>query len=320
MAETKIPIVFICDKNYTMPTTVALTSLLENKRKETSYDIFIIGVGLREEDRAKLLSQNAPLFSIKIIERENRFEGITEHTHITTSSLFKFYIADIIHDHDKILYLDSDIIVEADLSELYNTDVRNVYAGVVRDMHGEKHGWHKKFNQKLHFNGGVLLLNLKKMRKENLSTKLFETKKIHHKGWSMDQDTLNIGFQERVLPLSCTYNFFSDFKIPGNENAMADFFGITKEEIQRIRKRPAITHFPGLKPWRVLCSQDRKLWYTYFQKSPYKGLKLNHTDSIGDKIKWNAKAIMKKMLTVKSMLQPLVALKRRMDSKYSPES
>lgn len=45
----KVAIAFICDDNYVVPTVVAITSLIENKRKVTYYDIFIIASELTEE-------------------------------------------------------------------------------------------------------------------------------------------------------------------------------------------------------------------------------------------------------------------------------
>ena len=40
--EKKIPVAFISDDNFIMPTCVAITSLIMNKKPDTVYDIIII--------------------------------------------------------------------------------------------------------------------------------------------------------------------------------------------------------------------------------------------------------------------------------------
>ena len=47
-----IPIVYITDDNYTMPTIVSVTSLLKNKKED--YKIYIIGVGLSQNNKKNL--------------------------------------------------------------------------------------------------------------------------------------------------------------------------------------------------------------------------------------------------------------------------
>ena len=53
-----IPIVFICDDNYAMPTAVAITSIKENMRKNYLYRIFVLSVGLTDINIRKIRELN----------------------------------------------------------------------------------------------------------------------------------------------------------------------------------------------------------------------------------------------------------------------
>ena len=48
----KIPIVYITDDNYAMPTIVSIISLLKNKCKNTLPDVYVIGIDLSDKNRA----------------------------------------------------------------------------------------------------------------------------------------------------------------------------------------------------------------------------------------------------------------------------
>ena len=96
---------------------------------------------------------------------------------VSTAALFKFDLPNLLPDSiEKVLYLDGDIIVQGDLSELYSTDISDVYAGVVKDYRGLtlKGDFNErlKINHTAYFNSGVLLLNLSLLRNDNLPEKL----------------------------------------------------------------------------------------------------------------------------------------------------
>ena len=62
-------------------------------------------------------------------------------------------------DLDKILSLDLDTIVNEDISNLWDIDMSNYYVAGVRDT--------PEFNKNgLYINGGVLMYNLDKIRKD----------------------------------------------------------------------------------------------------------------------------------------------------------
>lgn len=95
---------------------------------------------------------------------------------MTGTGLLRFNIIDIFPNYDKVLYLDDDILINGDLSELFETDLKNTYAVVVRSIDAELFiDWRKShendnLNVEKYFNSGVMLLNLKKIREKQITT------------------------------------------------------------------------------------------------------------------------------------------------------
>ena len=67
---------------------------------------------------------------------------------------------------EKIIYLDTDILINNNISELFNVDVSNVELGVVLDRYG------KFFIKPNYFNSGMLLMNIKKIKQTHLLEKV----------------------------------------------------------------------------------------------------------------------------------------------------
>lgn len=87
----------------------------------------------------------------------NKNTGYTQYTLIRL-------LADFLNLPDKILYLDTDIMANADITQLYNIDITNYEYAAVLDALGR---FFIKYN---YTNNGMLLLNMKKIKE----TKLFE--------------------------------------------------------------------------------------------------------------------------------------------------
>ncbi len=261
--NTSIPIVYITDNNYTMPTVVSITSLLKNRKQTTNYKIYVIGANLEAENKQKINS-----LDIEFLDLDNRYENLNlSHPWASKTTLFKYDIAEFFNNYDKILYLDSDTIVTGDLSAFFNTDIENCYAGVVKDCVGEIiFNYHKKLNLKNYFNAGIMLLNIKKMREENLKEKLNNNLNLNADG-CFEQDAFNVVFGDYVKYLHPDYNFMtSNFKLL--QSTVRKFYNTNAIN-------PLIVHYTHFKPWEFDNIKYSKLWKKYYNMSSYKNKKLN---------------------------------------------
>jgi len=161
------------------------------------------------------------------------------------------------------------------LQELYDTDLEDNYAGVILDVNVCKIETHyKDEGLTKYFNAGVMLLNLSKIRNENLFDDV--DKYINNKKYQryMEQDTLNFLFREKVKWLPLKYNFFSPVY---NFDFVAPYLNISEEEYQNLENSIAIYHYAGVIINRInkmLPEKDFLMWYKYFCMLPDSNLKL----------------------------------------------
>ena len=79
-----------------------------------------------------------------------------------TPFAFLRLFADKINLPEKVIYLDSDIMLNGNIKELFDIDMTNYELGVVKDRYGR---W---FINPRYFNSGVLLMNMKNIKESNL--------------------------------------------------------------------------------------------------------------------------------------------------------
>lgn len=281
-----IPVVFITDDNYVMPTAVAITSLIANKSVNTVYKIFILTESLSPEHTEKLTALNTEDASVSIIEVDSEpiesvgKSNVYENIHVSKASLFKFRIPELFEDYDRILYLDGDLVVKKGLSEFFNRDISEVYAAVVKDMIPMLAQWTKhtnllKINHSSYFSSGVMLLNLDKMRKDRITEKLIEYRK-NGINYLMDQDAFNVVFSENVIYADYSYNLTYTSYVTFPYKHLKDFYNFEYKNKDEILEEAAIIHFCGKKkPWMQEGTQASEIWDEYYTESPFGDIELN---------------------------------------------
>ena len=133
---------------------------------------------------------------------------------------------------DKILYIDTDIICYKDIKELFDIDISQYELAVATDCIGRK-----AINKK-YMNSGVILMNLKRIRK----TESFEkAREMCNNKWMMmpDQSAIYRCCKEKLY-LPDKYNEQKARK----EDTVIRHFSMT------IRWLP-IFHLVNIKPWNV---------------------------------------------------------------------
>lgn len=265
-----IPIVFISDKQYVMPTCVAITSLIYNMNSATKYDVFVITVDCSKESLKRVKRLETENCKINIIRKNvKKYKDIKQLCTITLACLLKFDICDIVFNYDKIIYLDSDTIVNKDLSNLLHINLEDNYLAGVNELNYVGTNTNR-------INGGVLVFNAKKMREEKMSEKLIQKRRELGDRESMDQQTFNLMFKNKIKFLDVGYNclpelLFGKYKITYpikiiNKKYQSSY--ISKYEIV---KQASILHFAASnKPWKDPFCPFSYIWFFYFEKSSYK--------------------------------------------------
>lgn len=273
-----IPIVMICDDNYVMQTSVAITSLMNNKNNETVYEVNVVMAACSSESEKILKSMERPDCKINIVrESLDKYSDIKQMAHVSAACLLKFDICEIFDKYDKILYLDGDIIVRKDLSDLYVTDLGDHYAAAVKEMYGMTEEGKKDAGN---INAGIMLFNASKMRADKMRDFLVDKRRSLGDRGSMDQQTYNMVFKGQFKYIPLKYNcvpgrLIGDVKLDYTMKALNDFYGTDYISPEAIIEDAVIIHFAtGNKPWKYTFAPCAKEWYSYYTKSPFKNNKI----------------------------------------------
>lgn len=269
--EKKIPVAFISDDNYILPTCVAITSLVMNKKPDTVYDIIIIMAECSEESEKRILMLPDLGCPVRLIKASlDKYSEIKQLAHISRAGLLKFDLCDMVPEYDKIIYLDGDLIIRKDLSELYHTDLKGCYAAAVKEQDC-------MLNDRGNINSGVVLFNAERIRKEHLREVFLETRLSLGDRRSMDQQTFNLvmGKEYRYLPIK--YNCVLG-KLTGQQKEPAytverinALYQTEYQSVDEVINDAIIVHFATSdKPWLYTFNPGAKEWYRYYLNSPYK--------------------------------------------------
>lgn len=193
---------------------------------------------------------------------------------IAITSYARLFLSDIIDETvDKILYLDTDIIINDDLKELWNINLKdNLVAGCLDIFEGHS----AKTNVGLakddpYINAGVLLINLKEWRNKNLIKSFLnfineKQGKVYHN----DQGVINFVCNKKLKIIHPRYNVHSSlFSHPYDLicKFMSNYYN--KMLYEEAITKPAIVHYTeGFynRPWKKKCKHPLKNLYLEYSK------------------------------------------------------
>ena len=251
----KINIAFCINDAYADKVAVVMTSILENHPLQ-NISFYIFSSDLKNETLQKLskLKTKYKNFSLeRIFVPTDKFSKLKLNiNYISIETYYRYIIADLLPQIDKILYLDADLIVNKNIIDFYNSSLDNNYLIGIEDLF-IKHSNYKSFinftDNDLYINAGVLLMNLRKIRQDNLSEKLINANiELQNKIKYQDQDILNIVCKGKIKSADSIFNF-------ANENISYE-----TEKWNEAR----IIHYTGpQKPWqkqKLKLSHALKFW------------------------------------------------------------
>lgn len=263
---TKINIVFGLNEDFIQHAAVVMASILANSTLKDKYHFYLISdfISVKNKKRLEQLKSIRD-FEITYLKVSNKdFKGV-KLNNLGFSTLYRFKIFDLISD-EKVLYLDSDMIVLKDLRELFETDISDYLAAGVEDILSPK--LKKIFSMdetSTYINAGMILFNLDKCREEGLKTDIFKmANKINSKQVGRiinDQDVLNVVMQNKIKIVHQKWNCMYKF-----DNLYAN-----QEAYLEAAKDPCIVHYIIYKPWNADCKNPYKKleYFGYLRITPW---------------------------------------------------
>ena len=211
----KISVAYGLNNKYTYPTLVSMISILENSSKYTFYIFYLLVEKnlFNKQNKKKFihLEEKYVRCKINIIELTNENLSNARIDRYPISAYFRLLLSKIIADVNRIIYLDGDTLVFKDLTKMINLEMNNnIILGFVDDSYkkAEKYG----IKTYKYITSGVLLIDLKKMRKENIIQKFLEfIDKNKNNLIQEDQTVINIVLHGRIGLLPPKFGIW-DFK------------------------------------------------------------------------------------------------------------
>lgn len=250
MGNTKRAVVFAGDYAYIRQIETAMKSLC---RHNSHVKIYVLNQDIPQEwfSRLRMYVQEigGDLIDCKLIGSQYTMNWSNKLPHINHMTFARYFIPDFVTE-DKVLYLDSDLIVTGDLTDLFGLDLGENYLAAARSCFGAGLG----------FNAGVLLINNKKWKSETIRQKLIElTEKEHKNVKEGDQSILNMLFKDQYSLLEDKYNFQIGFDAGAAEKNHAFIFEIPLTPL------PKILHYISPdKPWKQFSvGRLREEWWKY---------------------------------------------------------
>lgn len=284
--EKGIPIAFACSEQYVPHVAGVVQSIIMHSSEMHNYDLSLLHAGITENSQRQLqvMVSEHPNFSIRFVNVERFVQPyrLKVNSHFTVETFYRLLLPQLLPNYDKVIYLDSDLVVLRDMAELFAIDIGDhlLAATIDADMAGEYNGAIqgvkdycdtvlKLADPYSYFQAGVLVFNLSAFRKTFAPNELLElaAKREYH---YVDQDVLNVACGGRVHTLDMRWNVVTDCggtRI-GTIIQRAPL-SIYKAYLEA-RKDPYVIHYAGWqKPWNDPQSDFAEVYWKYARQTPF---------------------------------------------------
>lgn len=273
-----VAICIVSSDEYAPFASVLIQSIISNIDNNKKYDIVILSNDMLMQNRWRIEKQSLGFenISIRIIDISKMVENLQFYTwaHFTDKTYYRLLIPDIFIKYDKVLYLDSDIIVNHDISELFDVNLDDYFIAAAYDTHVvsyctrepalEQKEYNTKYlgmeNPEEYFQAGVCLFNIKLINSVYGKEYLIREAEKHKLRW-LDQDLINKLFYRRIKKISNKWNVM----IANNPDNLDEYFlpDTLRREYFEARKDPYIIHYIGRS---IPCYTEKPDMYEYYWK------------------------------------------------------
>jgi lipopolysaccharide biosynthesis glycosyltransferase len=274
-ANKTISIAVAINEPFLMPLMVMLRSACRNLSKGWAIEVFVFGYRLSTSGRAELESgvQALPVAvhwkTLDLSSVENYWPGLHRPGDITC--YYRLFLGEVLPQSvERVLFLDTDVLVEGNLVELWELPFEGNVVQAVPDAYAPTQHLPRlsqiEFDEGIqftsdtpYFNAGVQLIDLNRWRQKRIGQRAGALLwKYGEQLRFRDQDALNCVLVGRWQRLEPTWNLHELAEHPATWNDS----GATGEQLQRAWQQPAIIHYIGWKPWSPFWRPHRsELWW-----------------------------------------------------------
>ncbi len=222
-----IPIFYACDENFVKYTIVSLHSMMVNAAPDKQYIVYILYTDISEATQQLVKEMENECFEIRFIDVTDYLKSISDklplRDYYSKTTYYRLFIAEMFPEYTKAIYIDSDTIVQGDISEYFNTDIKDAYVGASHEqvmiqvdefgVYVEKVVGVSRYN---FFNAGVLLINCEQFRLRFVLDKFIDYLHFYNFVVTQDEDYLNVICKDHVYWIDQRWNteIFGEISYP----------------------------------------------------------------------------------------------------------
>lgn len=290
-AENVIPITFSASNYFAPYLGVTIKSIVDKSDDSYNYDLVVFTKDMSDFNKqilTKLCEKSN--FSIRFVNVKEIFDNLNLYTpaHITIETYFRLIIPKFMSNYNKILFLDSDLLICDDVKNLYNYDITGYAIAATEEclmsalvgINGQfvidyMHERLKLKDVDKYFQAGVMLINIDYFNTNDCSSKLMNM--VCNFNYNIvDQDAMNELLNDKCFWLPNEWNYpplQKHMKAMKYLDNMSDFI---RDKYLAV-KQPKIIHFADFsKPWFDPSEDYAPLWWSVARNTPYYELILSN--------------------------------------------
>ncbi len=241
MGKEVIPIFYSCDDNFVKYTIVSLYSMIKNASKEYKYHVYILNTNISSKMKEKLLIMANENFEISFEDVTDYLNSISDkfpiRDYYSNTTYYRLFIAEMFPEYNKAIYIDSDTIVQGDISKLYEIDIKDAYLGACNELavlqledfanYVEKCDGISKYN---FFNAGIIVINCEQFRLHFILDKFIQLLHTYKFVVAQDEDYLNVICKDHIYFYDQRWNAqtFSEIPFPIDEAYIVHYNMVSK--------------------------------------------------------------------------------------------
>jgi len=284
------------DDNYARPIAILAHSVLFNLRTGYFAEIIVLETNISEEHKEEIKAEVAKFKNgrVRFVDMSARVSSLVLPTridnHFTKETYYRLFIEDIAEGYDKVICLDGDMVVDSDISELYETDISGYLFGATLNVWTQwcissgdfSHGFNYKDymvntlglrNPLGYFSAGMMVMDIRAMRDFRLRERTFGLLGEIGTPKFADQCLLNVICEGRVKTLPYKWAFVSLGEGPNefiHESWLRQWRPDSRQYYQSGEQDPRIIHYEGpRKPWKFPQRGFARLWWRYARKCDF---------------------------------------------------
>lgn len=288
--ENNVAITLQSSDYFTPYTAVTIKSIIDHASDNYNYDIIVTSKDMSEENADKIcgMANKEKNVSIRVINVREIYDSIVcvNDKRFGGETVTRIFLAELLLEYEKVINLDSDMIICEDLSNMYNIDISDYYIGAVNELQGYV-SYHGKFNGtyfndhtlndileipniKNYYNGGLFMMNLKKIR-EDFTAKQIADFIMFNKLKFYEQDAFSHFFVGKVYELDWAWNWQCDADGFFNKH-IKEIYDVDNysKKYNEAKKNPKIIHYLStMKPWIDATSRKAGIWWSVACTTPF---------------------------------------------------